>query len=220
MKHFYTRKQLLVIITFCLALIGLAFGWYYSSKRSLSPTHIEVLGCPVFGEANAPVNMVLFEDFLCGHCQVFNQEVLPKIQEKYIHFGRVQFTLIPLAFLPGSKPLANAVLELCDMAPDRLLPYIYELSRWADEGESLSAVQQKLVDLAKRIGGIDLPRFRLCVMSDCQEMRLEKNLELAKQIMGRDFATPALYINGVPSSAHSFEEIQSRVESLISKEAY
>lgn len=215
MKHFYTRKQLLVISTFCLALIGVAFGWYYSSKKSLAAVRIEALGCPVFGEVNAPVKMLLFEDFRCGHCQIFNKEVLPKIQEKYIDSGHVQFTLIPLAFLAGSKPLANAVLELCDIAPDRLLPYIYELSRWTDEGESLSTVQQKLVDLAKRIGGIDLQEFHLCVMTDCQEMRLDKNLELAKQIMGRDVETPALYINGVSSSAHSFEEIQSRVETLL-----
>ncbi|MBX9743588.1 MAG: DsbA family protein [Chlamydiales bacterium] len=215
MKHFYTAKHLLVIGTACLALIGVVFAWYYSSKRPLSALRVEMVGCPVLGEVNAPIKMVLFEDFLCEHCQAFNREVLPKIKQEYIDSGLVNFTIVPLAFLRGSKPLANAVLEVFEIAPDRFLPYLKELGHWVNDEESLFAVQQKLVDLAQIVGGIDLMEFQSCVRANCHEMQLEKNLELAKEIMGKNFGTPALYINGVSSSAHSFEAIQSRVEILL-----
>lgn len=46
---------------------------------------------PILGEANAPVTMIEYGSYLCGHCISFSREVFPKINENYIKTGKVKF---------------------------------------------------------------------------------------------------------------------------------
>lgn len=211
----FTYKQFLVLATSCMACLALGLGWFYYTKSLPTPVRIEVAGCPVLGQKDAPIQMVLFEDFRCGSCRSFNMKLLPRIQEHYIDPGHVKFTIVPLAFISGSKPLANAALAVYHIAPERLLPYMHGLSQGLGEIETKTPVEQQLINLAKAIGGIDLLQFKTCVMTDCHEATLEKNFLLAKEVMGQEFGTPMLYINGMPGSTVSFEAIQAMTDPIL-----
>jgi protein-disulfide isomerase len=215
MNRYFTCKQILVLGTSCLACLVLGAGWFYYTKKLPTPVHIEIAGCPVLGEKGAPVHMVLFEDFRCGSCKSFNLQLLPKIQAHYIDPGYARFTIVPLAFIQGSKPLANSALAVYHIAPDRLLSYMHGLCQGFGEIETRTSTHQQLINLAKSIGGIDLLQFKTCVMTDCYEAILEKNLILAKEIMGKEFGTPMLYINGIPGSIGSFEAIQAMMDQFL-----
>ncbi len=215
MDRYFTRKQILVLATTLIACAALGGGWFYHKKSQPAPVQIHISGSPTLGRKNAPIQMVLFEDFRCPSCRSFNVKLLPRIQESYITPGYASFTIVPLAFLPESKPLANAALAVYQIAPDRFFSYVHGLCQGFGERETKTSIQEQLINLAKSIGGIDLLQFKACVMTDCHEATLEKNLALAKEIMGEEFGTPTLYINGVPGSTGSFSSIQTMIEQFL-----
>lgn len=214
MKAIFCRKQILVLLTALLAFLSIGGIFFFSRQKMGAPVHVDIPGSPVFGKTDAPIEMVLFEDLLCESCRHFNLEVLPVIEERYVATGIVRFTIVPLAFLNGSKPLANAALAVYYIAPTRFFSYVQAICEENFALESESLVQQKLINLAKTIGGIDLLAFRSCVVTDCYYPILEKNFLLAKQVMGRNFGTPTLYLNGLPMTNDSLEAIQEKIKEL------
>ena len=46
---------------------------------------------PVQGDANAPVEIVMFGDFQCPSCKRFETETLPQIRSAYVDQGKVRF---------------------------------------------------------------------------------------------------------------------------------
>ncbi len=165
------------------------------------------IGFPSIGKSSAPIEIVLIEDFQCKNCRAFSQKIIPKIQEKYVKSGKVRFTLVPVSFLAGSQAIANAALEVHQQNPGKF--FVFLKSLLSHEGEIKSA---DLVRLARRMGGIDLAKLERCIENGCHNQELAKNLEWATGIMGSQFRTPALYVNGEPGSTYSFEAVQYHIE--------
>jgi len=46
---------------------------------------------PVLGEEKAPVTIIEYGSYLCGHCIAFGRDTFPKIDENYIKTGKVKF---------------------------------------------------------------------------------------------------------------------------------
>lgn len=215
MGRFLGSKQILVLVTALLAFWAFAGVFYLLHQKKQRLGSVDFSGSPAFGRKDAPGEMVLFEDLECGGCRAFNLEVLPALRKNYIDTGLVRLTIVPLAFLPGSKPLANAALAVYKIAPDRFLAYIDAICHESKGADSKEAIQQKLINLAKAIGGIDLLEFKSCVMTDCHYSTLEKNFLRAKEVMGRDFGTPTLYLNGLSISTDSFQAVEAELKQAI-----
>ena len=68
----------------------------------------------VLGDEDAPITIVAFEDFLCGHCQRFKPTV-DQFVEKYVKTGmaRFEYRIFP-AVHPGYSPLAGKLAECAD----------------------------------------------------------------------------------------------------------
>jgi len=204
------RRKILVLSTlaavaliFCVASISHAF------KKNTAVV-IKTLGFPSVGKTSATIEVVLIEDFQCKNCRIFSQKIIPKIQEMYIKSGKVRFTLVPVSFLSGSQMIANAALEVHQQNPGKFFTFLKALLN--HEGEIKSA---DLVRLARRMGNIDLAKLEKCMENGCHNQELAKNLEWAVGIMGSQFRTPALYINGAPGSTYSFEAIQYQIEQIL-----
>jgi protein-disulfide isomerase len=62
------------------------------------------------GKDDAPVTMVEFSDYQCGHCAKFHSETFESIKKKYIESGRVRFVSrdYPLPFHPWAMAAAEA----------------------------------------------------------------------------------------------------------------
>ena len=50
---------------------------------------------PSMGSNQAPIVVVEFGSYKCGHCQEFQEQVFPKIKELYVDSGKVQWVLVP-----------------------------------------------------------------------------------------------------------------------------
>jgi len=56
---------------------------------------------PKLGSDQAPVVVVEFGSYKCGHCQEFHDRVFPELNEKYLKTGRVQWFLVPSSDNPA-----------------------------------------------------------------------------------------------------------------------
>ena len=153
------------------------------------------------------IDLLLFEDVRCEPCRQFMEEVFPKIQTHYLNKNEIRFTLVPLAFLEGSRPLANAALAVYHISPNQFFPYLAKLSLIEQPTEENMLTAAKEVDIS------ELPTLEQAILQKRYYRELTQNLRWARQFMGTDFSTPALFINGLRSSTH-FGVIAKRIDAL------
>ncbi|MEL6266541.1 MAG: DsbA family protein [Pseudomonadota bacterium] len=56
------------------------------------------LGDVVLGDENAPVTVIEYAAFTCGHCEAFHRETFPTIKRDYIDTGKVKFIMREVYF--------------------------------------------------------------------------------------------------------------------------
>lgn len=211
--------HILVIITAIAAASLIAAGAIYEVSTPPVKSHgLLTDGRPRIGRLEAKIELLLIEDFRCGACQYFTQKIFPEIDEKYIETGKAYCIMVPVSFLEGSQPLANAVLAVYKLAPDRFLPYLHALMDFYYLQEVGHAAQTQLLELAQNVGGIDVNRLRDYIETNRFALQLEQNIEWAKRLMGRDFGTPAFFINGIRTSTTSAETISALIEKVDKKQ--
>jgi protein-disulfide isomerase len=162
-------------------------------------------GNPLIGVANAPVKLILIEDLNCAHCRRFTKDIFPEIERLYIETELASCVFVPLAFLKGSKPLANAAFAVYHIAPDRFVPYLHALLNGFTE-------EKDLIPIAKKTGGIDLAELQRAIETKRFYSKIKKNYIWAKELMGPAFETPALFVNGVQTPTASISAISEQIE--------
>jgi len=61
------------------------------------------------GSPDAPLTIVEYSDFQCGHCATVAQEIVPQIEEEYLATGKAKLVFKQVAFLgEGSRWAAEA----------------------------------------------------------------------------------------------------------------
>ena len=202
-------RKMIVLITAAVFLSAVAGLALFSSTGSPKPI---VLTAPVFGDKEAPVELVLFEDYKCYACRIFSTNILPQIISEYLATNRIRLKIVPLGFLHGSKVLANAALEVCRLAPEQFIPYskrIFARFESTDVDESTGDI---LLALAKENGNIDLKKLKTCIEQQCHYFELDRYLGKAKSLMRQNVHIPALYVNGVRVSTSDYEAIKQEIE--------
>lgn len=210
-----TFFHFLVIATAIAAAALIAAGAIYEVETpAIKTSALHIDGRPRIGRLEAKIELVLIEDLRCGPCHFFTQKIFPAIAQKYIETGRAFCVVVPVSFLEGSVPLANAALSVYKLAPDRFLPYFNAVSDSFYMRDLDDQVESQLLELADQVGGIDLNKLKVCIETNCFSMELEQNLDWAKRIMGREFGTPTLFVNGIRSSTTSIEAVSSLIEKM------
>ncbi len=210
-----TLQQLFVLSASCLSIALVASAMIYRWVSSSQPVPIMVTdGHPSIGSRDAKVGILIIEDFRCCACRTFIEEVFPQIRKRYIDTGVAYCILVPVAFLDGSKPLANAALAVFKIAPDKFFPYVHAIFKHFGTREIHGSERNELIKIAQELGGIDLEALRKCVESNCYFSELDRNLHWAERIMGKEFGVPALYVNGIPTSTVSMEAIRGKIEKV------
>ncbi|MFW6383844.1 MAG: thioredoxin domain-containing protein [Halodesulfurarchaeum sp.] len=78
------------------------------------------LSTPTLGDPEAPIVLASFEDFRCGYCRQFNREILPRVIDRYVTEGIVQFQRFDYPFVDPewSWKAASAAREVQAQADD------------------------------------------------------------------------------------------------------
>ncbi len=116
------NRLMLGAIIVVAAIVALAFA-LLSSQSSFSEISTDYSKIPqarqedggfVLGDPNAPITVVAFEDFLCGHCQRY-KATTEKFIEQYVATGKARFEyrLLPVVH-PGYSRLSAQLAECSD----------------------------------------------------------------------------------------------------------
>lgn len=188
-------QKLLIPTTFLLALLSFIAIWN-APLTSPMPYRVDVSRFNTFGEDDAPVHLVLFEEFACAQCRRFHLEDLPVLEEKYIKPGIAKITFVPLAYLENSENAfisANCVAKEDKEHQKGFLSHLYSLS--LDEMENSSPHE-----LLKSYGNVCADFYAEKsigrIYSPSHDLDNENNQLLSNQIQNGEIEVPLLLVNG------------------------
>lgn len=207
------KKIILVVIA--LGAIGsiLAFLPKSSSPKE-QVLQIDTSNQPTMGNAKAKVHIVVFEDLKCIACRNFNNTVFPKIKAKYIEPGIANYTVINVAFIPGSMPAANAARCLYTQNPDWFFQFVDNVYQHQPPENEDWANLPRLMQFAGVIPGVDQDKLSRCIYESPYTDFIQNNFKQALKLQGNTVATPAIYINGRFVEQPSFSHIQKTIEAV------
>lgn len=146
-------------------LITLAATNFSSLTASSSDTEI------VFGDKNAPVELIGFISLDCPHCAQFHKDFFPKIKSELIDTGKIKYVLKP--FTGNQNSLQGMMLVQCSKQNQRvaLINNLFSnTQRWLKSDTSeLKAIAAE--------NGIDARAFNSCI----ENKKIESSLLASKQ---------------------------------------
>ncbi|MFC5996472.1 thioredoxin domain-containing protein [Pseudonocardia hispaniensis] len=162
------------------------------------------------GRVDAPVTIVMFNDYRCPFCAKFSRDTEPDLVARYVESGIVRLEWRDLAmFGPQSTTAAQAGRAAA--AQGRFWEFNRAIYAVAPETGHADLTDERLVEFARQAGVPDLERFRA-------DMRAPENVAAvqADGAMAATLgvpATPAFVINGTPMlGAHPLDTFVAAIE--------
>jgi protein-disulfide isomerase len=207
------RRRQITIGTAVVGVIGLAGGIGIAvaasqhDKPYLAPAGAVVdtqaksdkdLGIHV-GSADAPVKLVIFEDFRCPVCQQIEQAVEPTYKE-YVEAGKVQITYHPARLIDGNNggvgSLNGANAAACAQDQSQFIP-LHDLLYANQPNEQTDGYGNKatILSIANQIPELKAsPAFQACVTKGDHDGWVQKNADNFNKL--KLPGTPTIFLDG------------------------
>nr|WP_246422524.1 thioredoxin domain-containing protein [Roseospira visakhapatnamensis] len=143
------------------------------------------------GDPDAPVKILEFSSFTCGHCASFHTDTLPLLKEQYIDTGKANLTLVDFPL----DDVALAVTLITRCAPEPLYHKLVEIY-FADQDAWLKRNPLEPILGIARLGGLSEAQLDACLTDEAlfeEIQRRRAEAEARFNITG----TPTFAINGV-----------------------
>ena len=219
-----SRVYLILGTLIAAVLIGLTVWAVTRNQTASGATDTKVntfnlAGEPFVGKEEAPVTLVVFEDFKCPNCKNFQDTVVPVLQEKYFGTGKAKMYNLAYPFLAQKAGLATDDSQLAAQAAkcayDQTGNAGYEnistiLFRAQGPEDQIWASRDKLVELAGSAEGVDPTKLGQCLDANTTKARVD-----ADKKQGDDAGvngTPSVYVNGVLVANFSADEIGKAID--------
>lgn len=210
-------KRMMSVIIAAFIIAGLFFFYEKSfiTKETLpKAVIINTDNQPVLGNTSAKIHIVSFEDLKCMNCARFNNAVFPAIKKKYIDTGIANYTMINLAFVPGSMPAANAARCVYQQNSDAFFDYVDAIFKNQPPENQNWATIPTLLTFAANVKGIDTDLLADCLIKSPHTSFIENNLQTAIAVMTPPVSTPTVYINGVLVKPLTEEQIDRVIKAV------
>lgn len=176
------------------------------------------------GDADAPVEFVVYSDFQCPFCKQFDDEDLPKIINTFVESGQVRVEWRPMPVISGfagippdsdeNESMQSAEAAMCAADQGAFWPYSEAL--FAEQGAENSGVfttgmlKQTAAELE-----LDTEAFNECLDSGEKEAEI---LEIREDATARGVnGTPTFLINDqlVSYTAQGFDTLEEQINDAI-----
>jgi protein-disulfide isomerase len=187
------------------------------------PTVVDLSKIPVsdttggysLGKLDAPVEIIEFADFECGHCSEFAILTGPDIRTRLIDSGRARFTFYDIQINSGfqNSPAAS-MAAACANEQGKFWEMHDSLFYHQDRWESKQTKDPKSVfqDFARGIG-LNVDGWKKCFESNRYAARMKKHSDQAHNV--GITGTPALIIDGkLYKGGLTYDEVKKVVDSL------
>ena len=180
----------------------------WAERRDLLRVQVPLEDAPSRGAAQPLVTLVVFSDFECRYCRMF-EPALERVVRDHPDDVRLVFRHLPLPFHEHAADAAEATEEARTQGGDEGFWALHD--RLFTDGAGLTP--RDLVAHAAAIG-LDVERFRIAQRGHVHGDRIEDDLDLADRV-GAD-GTPATYVNGrLLLGALPYEELAAIVDEEI-----
>ncbi len=151
------------------------------------------LGDHSLGKDDAPVTIVEYASFTCGHCANFHTKTFPVLKEKYIDTGKVKLIFRVFPTGPAELSIAAGMLAHC-AGKDKyfaMTSALMETQRnWATTNDPVPLLM-KLANQA----GISNEKFTECLSDKTLAAEIQRTGLRGFEVFGVE-GTPTFFING------------------------
>lgn len=168
---------------------------------------IDTAGAPAKGPANAPVTIVMYDDFQCPYCAKL-EPTLKQVEQLYPEQVRFVFKNFPLRMHNYARPAALAAL-----AAERQGKF------WEFHDQLFANYNRlspgKIDEIAKSLQ-LDLEKFKKDQADPALLEQINRDSNEAQQLGVR--GTPAVFLNGHLMQERSLEGFRAAIEQLLQKQ--
>jgi protein-disulfide isomerase len=164
---------------------------------------------PRLGAEGAPVEVVVFEDFLCPHCATFAESVAPRLEREFVDEGVAALYAMNFVVIgPESERIAQ-VAE-CVHAQDDDAFWAFEIAAFRSQANLDEA---RAISLAlEYTGGIDEEALRTCVAEDRGLDAVRADVAAAQELGLR--GTPSVLVDGEQVDA-TYDGVAAAIEAAL-----
>lgn len=156
---------------------------------------------PILGDPNAPVTIIEYGSYLCGHCINFMQKTFPQLEEEYIKTNKVKY------IYRSYPPLELGMALACASEQDKFWEYNHEAYY------NKITKEDDLKTFAANLN-LDTAQFNTCLDSE-KYRSVAENWYKQGQDAGVT-GTPTFFINGQKVVGDlPYEEIKATIEKAL-----
>lgn len=207
------NQRLLILITLVVAVAAVAALLVVprlgGGNASASGIDLALDTQPRLGASDAPVEVVVFEDFLCPHCGTFAETVAPRLERDYVDSGDVAYYAMNFTVIgPESERVAQVGECVVDQDPDAFWPFEIAAYRSQDGLD-----ERRALDLAVEYApGIDEDALRACAADDERLQAVRDDVATAQELgLG---GTPSVLVDGEQVDA-TFDAIAAAIDEAL-----
>lgn len=201
--------------------IVLAISVTGHADENPNPSLVDTKMQPTIGYPKAPVQVVALLEPKCPDSKNYNNTVFPKLEEEFINTNKVRYTVIPVSFLPNSRPAAIALLCVFNQNTQypnndlffKYLNYIYK--NQPSEKDNWATVETLQKFAAATSPAIQLGQLKKCIEMEDYHIQIEQNTVYGNSLMKGHLSTPTLFVDGVQvdskDDAISFEILKKAI---------
>lgn len=165
---------------------------------------------PHLGSADAPVEVVLFEDFRCPHCVTFTETIFPRLERDFVDSGQARIYFLNF---PVLGPASSEVAELgeCLYAQNedafwQLKPVLFRSQ------DALESRARRLELVSSYAPEVDLTALEGCLDSGAPGREVTRDEQMARAL--RLGGTPSVLVDGRSVSA-SYEAVAAAIRQAL-----
>jgi protein-disulfide isomerase len=185
-----------------------SFLRYQAFPRTLTPE-----GFPMLGDPDATVTVRIITSFDCEDCRLFHDEFFPILFTR-MNLGEINIVLIPI-YGTGSIPAGDSAARaaLC-VTTENFWSFQDMLFAWQDLGGFAFSYERLQAGAANTVG-IPPATFDECYTSAATNAVLEAARQETFSILGQEWRTPTVIVNGTVVPQLSLGELLAAIDSAI-----
>lgn len=210
-----TRVQRLTLITVSVVIAAALGAFLYLRLRpepSLGVVAVGYEGQPTLGDTRAPVKLVLFENFLCERCKVFETEVFGPLKRDYIDTGEVEAYYVNLAWGDETAVTAGRAGE-CAFEQDEDAFWRYKEALFAAQGADGWATLERVLGVAEGVEGLEPTELRMCITEGQTQDEVTRDMTLADYVGVT--GTPSVIVGNQGFEAPSYEDLKAQLDAQL-----
>lgn len=176
-----------------------------------SPAALDISADRAIGSDSAPVTIVEYSDYNCGHC-AHAHETMKALKEQY--GDKIRFVFKNLPILAPSSKTAAEYAEAVAMQ-DKEKGYEFHSLIFENQAELRDGAEKFLVETAKKVGA-DVAKMKKDAKSDAVAKRIKSDVDEARKF---EFSgTPGFMVNGAAiHGAYPLEFFKNVVDFILAE---